>query len=165
MGLELDIEEIRNRFGNGICCAMSVFGELAELMGMDKETARKIASGFCGHYEHNNFCGCVSGAKMALGLKYGPSRLGDNDKAVILKEKIKAFEEEFIAEFGSIRCPEILGGLDPSVQADRPAIIEQDLFRRTCSDAVVTALIEPISNHPFGAIVPRQFMITTLPIG
>ena len=88
MGLELDIEEIRGRFGNGICCAMSVFGELAELMGMVKELARKIASGFCGHYEHNNFCGCVSGAKMALGMKYGPSKLGDNDKAVVLKEKL-----------------------------------------------------------------------------
>jgi len=74
------------------------------------------------------------------GVFDGPSRLGDNDKAVILKEKIKAFEEEFIAEFGSIRCPEILGGLDPSVQADRPAIIEQDLFRRTCSDAVCFAV-------------------------
>ena len=91
MGLEPNVEEIRGRFGHGVCCAMSVFGELAEWMGMDKETARKIASGFCGHYERNNFCGCVSGAKMALGLKYGPSRLGDNAKAALLKEKIKAF--------------------------------------------------------------------------
>ena len=136
MGLELDIEEIRGRFGNGICCAMSVFGELAETIGLDKELARKIASGMCGHYERNNFCGCVSGAKMALGMKFGPSRLGDNDKAAVLKEKIEEFEEEFIAEFGSIRCPEILGGLDPSLQEDRPKILEQDLFRRTCSDAV-----------------------------
>ena len=136
MGLEPNIEEIRGRFGHGVCCAMSVFGELAEWMGMDKETARRIASGFCGHYERNNFCGCVSGAKMALGLKYGPSRLGDNAKAALLKEKIKAFERDFAAEFGSIRCPEILGGLDPSDDADRPKILEQDLFHRTCTDAV-----------------------------
>ena len=140
MGLQPDIEEIRGRFGRGVCCAMSVFGELAEWMGMDKETARKIASGFCGHYERNNFCGCVSGAKMAFGLKYGPSRLGDNDKAAVLKEKIKAFEKDFAAEFGSIRCPEILGGLDPSDDADRPSIIEQDLFHRTCTDAVCFAI-------------------------
>ena len=136
MGLIPDIEEIRGRFGHGVCCAMSVFGELAEWMGMDKETARRIASGFCGHYERNNFCGCVSGAKMALGLKYGPSRLGEGDKAALLKEKIKAFEQAFTAEFGSIRCPEILGGLDPSAEEDRPAIIAQDLFHRTCTDAV-----------------------------
>ena len=140
MGLEPNIEEIRGRFGHGVCCAMSVFGELAEWMGMDKETARKIASGFCGHYERNNFCGCVSGAKMALGLKYGPSRLGDNAKAALLKEKIKAFERDFAAEFGSIRCPEILGGLDPSVEEDRPKIIEQDLFHQTCTDAVCFAI-------------------------
>ncbi len=141
MGLEPNIEEIRGRFGHGVCCAMSVFGELAEWWtGMDKETARKIASGFCGHYERNNFCGCVSGAKMALGLKYGPSRLGDGDKAVLLKEKIKAFERDFAAEFGSIRCPEILGGLDPSVEEDRPKIIEQDLFHQTCTDAVCFAI-------------------------
>ena len=137
MGLEPNVEEIRGRFGNGVCCAMSVFGELAEWwMGMDKETARKIASGFCGHYEQNNFCGCISGAKMALGLKFGPSRLGDNDKAAVLKQKIKAFEEDFTAQFGSIRCPEILGGLDPSVEEDRPEIIARDLFHRTCTDAV-----------------------------
>ena len=140
MGLIPDIEEIRGRFGHGVCCAMSVFGELAEWMGMDKETARKITSGFCGHYERNNFCGCVSGAKMALGLKYGPSRLGVNAKAALLKEKIKAFERDFAAEFGSIRCPEILGGLDPSVEEDRPKIIEQDLFHQTCTDAVCFAI-------------------------
>ena len=136
MGLEPNVEEIRGRFGHGVCCAMSVFGELAEWMGMDKETARKIASGFCGHYERNNFCGCISGAKMALGMKYGPSRLGDNDKAALLKQKIKAFEQDFTAQFGSIRCPEILGGLDPSVEEDRPEIISRDLFHRTCTDAV-----------------------------
>jgi C_GCAxxG_C_C family probable redox protein len=140
MRLEPNVEEIRGRFGNGVCCAMSVFGELAEWMGMDKETARKIASGFCGHYEQNNFCGCISGAKMALGMKYGPSRLGDNDKAAVLKQKIKAFEQDFAAQFGSIRCPEILGGLDPSVEEDRPEIISRDLFHRTCTDAVCFAI-------------------------
>lgn len=31
---------------------------------------------------------------------------------------------------------EILGGLDPSAEEDRPAIIAQDLFHRTCTDAV-----------------------------
>lgn len=35
---------------------------------------------------------------------------------------------------------EILGGLDPSIQEERPPIIEQDLFRRTCSDAVCFAV-------------------------
>ena len=33
-------------------------------------------------------------------------------------------------------CPEILGGLDPSVEEDRPEIISRDLFHRTCTDAV-----------------------------
>ena len=158
MKKEVDIDEIRGRFGNGICCAMSVFGDLAPMLGLDAETARSIASGFCGHYEHNNFCGCVSGAKMALGMKYGPRKLGDNDKAVVLKQKIREFEEQFATEFGSTHCPEILGGLDPSVQEDRPKIIELDLFHTTCVNAVCFAeeLLQDMLEDEEGELFPRR---------
>ena len=136
MGLELDIEEIRGRFGNGICCSMSVFGALAPLLGVDEDTAMKIAAGFCGGVEQNNFCGCISGAKMALGLKYSGGSQGGTEKVQLLLKKIREFEEQFEEEFGSRRCPEILGGLDPSLPADKPKIAELQLHQRVCSDAI-----------------------------
>ena len=127
MGLELDIEEIRGRFGNGICCSMSVFGALAPLFGLDQDTAMKVAAGFCG---------CISGAKMALGLKYSGGIQGGTEKVQLLRKKIAEFEEQFEAEFGGRHCPEILGGLDPSFPEDKPKIAERQLHSRVCSEAI-----------------------------
>lgn len=76
-------------FGGGLDCSQVVFGYGAELLGEDKEKAVKIAAAFGGGMWNGETCGCVTGALMALGLKYGHCKLGDEEtkNALLLKRK------------------------------------------------------------------------------
>jgi len=58
-------------FGTGVDCSQAVFGEFAAQLGLDRDTALKIAAPFGGGMWHGETCGCVVGALMAIGLKYG----------------------------------------------------------------------------------------------
>jgi len=53
-------------------CSQSVFSAFAEQLGMDQETALKLASPFGGGVaRRGEICGAVSGALLALGLARG----------------------------------------------------------------------------------------------
>ena len=59
-------------FRSGYVCSQAVFATFSEMLGLDKETALKIANGFGGGIARKQeICGAVSGAIMAIGLKYG----------------------------------------------------------------------------------------------
>ena len=83
-------------FKNGFNCSQSVFSTFAPELGLDKETALKIADGFgAGMGYSAETCGAVTGAFMAIGLKYGRSK-SDDDQA---KEKINTLIKEFMHQF------------------------------------------------------------------
>lgn len=126
-------------FGSGICCSMAVFGEMAPRLGLDETQAKKIAAGFGGGMDHAGACGCVTGALMALGLKYGNSAPGEMEQMHIFREKKMEFEKKFTERFNSLVCPEILGGLDPAVPEQKAVIIEKGLMNSTCAAAVCAA--------------------------
>ncbi|MDD5143860.1 C-GCAxxG-C-C family protein [Methanoregula sp.] len=91
-------------------CSASVFSVFSGELGLDPDTAKKIACGFGGGLSKTgNLCGAVSGAIMVIGLKYGKCVEGD-DAAT---GKTRALTRQFIAEFtkknGSINCTELLG--------------------------------------------------------
>ena len=66
-------------FRSGFTCSAAVFSAFSEELGLDTDTARKIACGFGGGISHTgNICGAVSGAIMAIGLKYGKTVEGDD---------------------------------------------------------------------------------------
>ena len=64
-------EEAVERFKKGFNCSQAVFGTFSEQVGLDCETACKVATGFGGGMRMGGTCGAVTGAFMALGLKYG----------------------------------------------------------------------------------------------
>ena len=108
-------EEVLQGFFAGVCCSMQVFGEAAREQGMDEAAARRIASCFGSGMEQAGLCGCVTGAYMALGLKYGNSAPGEVEKIALLKKKKAEFERRFAERWGSLECTKMLGGLDPRV--------------------------------------------------
>ena len=118
-------------FGSGTNCCMAVFGQAAELLGFDVETAQRIGAGFGAGMGLGGTCGCVSGAFMALGLKYSA---GDK-----LNEKKASFIEQFTAAFNGCACTEVLGGLNPAVSEDMAVMVEKGLMRTTCAPAVCKA--------------------------
>jgi C_GCAxxG_C_C family probable redox protein len=95
----------KNLFTEGLNCAQSVFSSLLKESGLDKREAAKIASAFGGGImDMGKTCGAVTGALMALGLKYGTVFPYEYEKKMILKEKANEFLSSFQKEFGSLEC-------------------------------------------------------------
>lgn len=97
-------EKAESLFMSGLNCAQAVFGAFAEDFAINDELAAKISSGFGGGVGRlREVCGAVTGATLALGLKFGP------DKAVVYP-KVQAFAAAFKAETGSLVCRDLLAG-------------------------------------------------------
>lgn len=118
-------------YAGGLDCSQVVFGYGAELLGEDKEKAVKIAAAFGGGMWKGETCGCVTGALMALGLKYGHSKLGDEETKNALLAKREEFEKEFQRANGSLICREILG-YDLSTEEGMAKIMEEGLLATKC---------------------------------
>lgn len=132
-------EEVLQGFFSGVCCSMQVFGEAAREYGLDEAAARRIASCFGSGMGHAGLCGCVTGAYLALGLKYGNGAPGETDKIAKLNEKKAEFERRFAERWGSLECTKMLGGLDPARPDELKAAVERGLFQSVCAPAVCDA--------------------------
>lgn len=133
------VELAMERMKSGFNCAQSTFSPYAEAMGLDQESALKIASGFGGGMGRMaGACGVVSGAIMALGLKYATADAADQET----KERMYALTREFAAKFterqGSIVCKDLLG-YDISTPEGHAQATEQNLFATRCVDLVKAA--------------------------
>ena len=119
-------------FASGYNCAQSVLHAFAEELGMDEDTATRVAASFGGGMGRSGGpCGALTGALMALSL--ATASLDPADKEA--KERNYAltlrFVEAFAARFGSTTCPGLLGypiGTPEGLQAVR----EQGLFASRC---------------------------------
>ena len=96
-------------FSNGYNCAQSVLGALCEELGLELDTALRLASGFGGGVRCGELCGAVSGAILAIGLKCGYCKKGDMAQKGYCNKKTHEFVEKFREANGSIICRELLG--------------------------------------------------------
>lgn len=96
-------------FDQGYDCGQTVLAHFAEDLDLEEETAYKLAAGFGGGMQQGDMCGCVTGALMALGLKYGFSQPGDKVGKDIMSGKTQEFLRRFQAACGAIRCRDLLG--------------------------------------------------------
>ena len=102
--LILEINEmIEERKGNCAQIILSTFGPYMELPKIDSDVCMRIAAAFGGGINMTgNVCGAITGALMALGLKYGKN----------IQEMTRVSNQlinEFIAIQGSIICNELVG--------------------------------------------------------
>ena len=125
-------------FGKGIVCSQATFANFAEQMGIDRETALKLASPYGGGSWRGEQCGCVVGGLMAIGLKYGQGDVFDHEKDEIMKAKSQEFMTRFADAYGSCICREILV-YDISIPEEAAKIMEENKFGNVCCKAVVDA--------------------------
>ena len=91
-------------------CSSAVFSAFSEELGLDPDTAKKIACGFgAGISKSGNICGAVSGAIMVIGLKYGKTVQGDDAATEKTRALVQKFLQEFTEHHGSVNCTELLG--------------------------------------------------------
>ena len=84
-------------------CSSAVFSAFSKELGLDPDTAKKIACRFgAGVSKTGNICGAVSGALMVIGLKYGKTRA-----------LVRQFIHEFPKKNGSINCTDSVA---PNIQ-------------------------------------------------
>ena len=134
----LSEDEVLKMFGEGFDCSQVVLSNFSDKLNITKEEALKIAACFGGGMWHGETCGCVIGALIALGIKYGNCIANDNvTKEKLLKLKAE-FENAFSKENGSCICKEILG-YDLSNQKEMAKIQEERLLETKCPKLVINS--------------------------
>ena len=135
-------EKAKENFRIGFNCAESVLKSLADEIGAECSYIPKIATCFgAGLGRHGEICGAITGAVMALGLKYGRS----DTKEPEAKEKAYAIVDGFIktfkSKFKNVRCIDLTGCnmLTPEGLQKAKDI---NIHRNICTDIVVFAAEE-----------------------
>jgi C_GCAxxG_C_C family probable redox protein len=97
-------------FGKGFNCSQAVLGAFAAETGLDKKLAMKVSSGFGGGVARSgDICGAVTGAIMALGLKFFSTEADIQQAKAEVYKIVNEFRERFKKRHGSILCRELLG--------------------------------------------------------
>ena len=97
-------------FACGYSCSQAVFAAFAEDLGINLDTAVKIASSFGGGMAGmREVCGAVSGMFMVAGIKYGYSDPTDRTSKKEHYRRIQEMARVFKEENKSIICRELLG--------------------------------------------------------
>jgi C_GCAxxG_C_C family probable redox protein len=142
------LEYFRDKFN----CSQSVFAVFGQEDGLSENHCLKIGCAFgAGMGRQQLTCGAVTGALLALGLKYGKA-IGDaEENKQQTYEMTREFFKEFVAMHGTTSCRELLKGLDINDPDDHQQIIDQGLFEILCEKYVTDSvrIVEKISlkNH------------------
>lgn len=128
-------EKAMHLFENGCNCSQAVLLAFAEDFGLEKENAIALSVPFGGGMsKQGKTCGCLSGALMVIGLRFG------KDSATILENRGKSytmgkeFIERFHLEFGATECRELIR-LDLNKKADLEQATKH-VFGNRCKNMV-----------------------------
>jgi C_GCAxxG_C_C family probable redox protein len=101
------VERAVDLFGKSFNCSQSVFFAFAGELGLDRETALKIASPFGGGVARSGgTCGAVSGGLLALGLAVGATEPARKEEGYRISQE---FMNTFARAHGSLVCRELIG--------------------------------------------------------
>jgi C_GCAxxG_C_C family probable redox protein len=136
-------------FSQGYNCAQAVFSTMAPGLGLDAETAARVATAFGGGMARmGGTCGVVTGALMTIGLARGNRLPSDKET----KERTYLIALEFVKRFmernGSITCRDLLG-CDIGTHEGHEAAKAKGLFDSVCGKLVrdaVTILEDTLSK-------------------
>jgi C_GCAxxG_C_C family probable redox protein len=126
-------------FKEGFSCSQAVLGAFSESMGLDRNTALKLAQSFGGGMAHmGETCGAVTGAFMVIGLKHGRIKAEDSESKEKTYELVKNFVDKFRSSNGSIVCKELLG-YDLNTEEGLELAEKENIFDTLCVRLVKNA--------------------------
>lgn len=132
-------KEIAKLHQQGFNCVQIVLSSFSEQLGIDSQLAKKVAACFGGGMSWGEVCGCVTGALMAIGLKYGNYLPNSPEAKRQCAEKCAEFKEAFLEEYDSVICRELLG-YDISKPEEKKIIIEKGLLTDFCPEVMAYAI-------------------------
>jgi len=128
-------------FRNKFNCSQSVFTVFGTEYGLSENDCLKLGCSFgAGMGRQQLTCGAVTGALMALGLKYGKAVGDSEDKKLETYARTKEFFAEFSRIHSSTSCRILLDGLDINDEEDYQKILNRDLFSTNCEKYVRDAV-------------------------
>lgn len=132
------VAKANSYFAKGYNCAQAVFAAFAPQLGMTEEQA--LSAGYCfgSGMRKGEVCGAVTGALMAIGLKYGGFSSGDADGKAKADKACADMMNKFSEENGSYLCRGLLG-YDITRQQDLEQIKSLGLFTSFCPKMVDSA--------------------------
>jgi len=87
-------------------CCESILLTLSEHLGVESEMIQRIATGVGAGFSLNGLtCGSISGAAMAIGMKYGRDSSEDNPAATW--KRVNSFIKDFKDRWGAVTCREL----------------------------------------------------------
>ncbi len=132
-----DIKGANEAFAAGFNCAEAVCMSICRELGVGDDIVPKAATGFGGGGGGaGGTCGALSGAFLAVSLKYGrTSTEEDRRRAYRICQPIY---DGFVKEMGSAACRE-LTGLDLRTPEGGRQLRESGIHQRVCARAVEVA--------------------------
>ena len=132
-------EEAVAAFRGGLSCSQAIVATFGPQLGLSRDHALSLASGFGGGMGMAETCGAVTGAFMILGLlQPGPTSATPQGRAET-KVAVAKFTERFKSRCGSACCRELLGcdvsspeGLDRARKAGTIAAVCPNVVRNAC---------------------------------
>lgn len=133
-------ERAKEYFTEGYNCAQAVFIAFCPEMGLDQETAARLASSFGGGMGRlREVCGAVSGMFMALGMIRGYSDPEDQEQKAAQYELVQELAQRFQEKNNSIICRELLG-LEQQKDDPEPSVRTAAYYsQRPCAELVADA--------------------------
>lgn len=137
-----------NYFENGCNCSQAVVMPYAAELNAQEDVIQKMAVAFGGGMSKaGKTCGCLSGALMVIGLKYG------EDSVKIIANRIKSYNEgkrfmkNFDETFGATDCYELIK-LDLNNKEDMEQA-QAKVFGSRCKN-MVGKTVELLEKHFLG---------------
>ncbi len=128
------------KFTEGFNCAQSVFSSFCDILGIEKDTALRIATGFgSGMARKQEVCGAVTGAIMVIGARYGRSNSESAERTGETYEKVRLLMDSFAREYGTWNCRDLLEGCNLNTPEGQREISEKDLSNKVCRRCVKSA--------------------------
>jgi C_GCAxxG_C_C family probable redox protein len=106
----------------GYNCAQACLGGLSQHLELGEGDAMKLMAAFGGGMRHQQLCGAVAGAGVALGLTFGTSEY-DKKADDRLGELTVEFVDRFKQKLGTTVCGELLTNTLEQFHWDMPADI------------------------------------------
>jgi len=126
-------------FKQGFSCSQAVFAAFSESLGLEREKALKISQPFGGGMASlGKTCGAVTGAMLAIGLKYGRTRPEDEAAKQKTYGLVRELLQRFEARHGSIVCRDLIG-VDLSAPDGHKLGAERGVFENLCPGFVADA--------------------------
>jgi C_GCAxxG_C_C family probable redox protein len=134
-------EKAASIWEKGFNCSQSVLAAIGPVFGVSENVCLKVATAFGGGMGRQQYtCGAVTGALMALGLRYGRGTDDPAENKSFTYTKAVEFMQEFRKINGSVTCRELLDGLDMNDPAEHQQMVDQGMFENRCKKYVQDAV-------------------------